>query len=909
MIDLKLIRRKTLGLLAAGLAFSLAANVFAQHGGPLNEADMPVDLLGNYHTPGNRGAAGNAKASTAPALGPGNLQVVEMSGTVLAEDGTFTPFDDIVREPADLAVGLNGRAFQFEVDMEDAPGRPVLMTPNAVFVAGAGSTIGTSAVTTPAQVEITRVGSIYNFWWRNSAGLSFLGAAGHPSRTQFRIRVVFDAAGTSATVIVTPLDGTIGNADLVFPVALSGGAIGTQGFVAGMYTTGPAGGPVINGTPSPDVDGHVEIRQFVTNGNNNLLYLMAETPWRTNNPASGAPPADQPGIAGLPATYLWGFSMPSQRTFAWQAHVELLEGASLIDLDGAPGVEPIVPPGFRTLPYAGPAGADFTPGLPVFDVTMPPPLDGSLRTDDDAPATGGNINTNQVSGGAWSIAIVSPGTDDSHALLRTTHAITSFTASTAITTGAARPTFRPRDFFAPNQFTTVQDQTGNPIATTLTESGTTNVDNVPPDVSTLSITQTGNPGFPPVLNQGDVTIRFRGEDNGVTGSTTPTRGTGLARKPQAVLRNGDVNGSLLPGYQAGDFILTDMISASDDNMWEINGTIGTPGSINVTCGANYRVIIWIEDRVALTDTLVSPVFEIRLLNNILVSLRIAGFSGANPDAIHATGAPATSPATLLPGVNAQDYYQRWITFWIGGAPGGPPGANPQGPYRYDRLVLFTSAGVADWDPTTAAIEPYVLDTSVGPNPTPTPPALRPCPGPALWMTVKDRQHTLAETNMAVAVGGGSSNYTVSFTGPQPAGNAGTPGDHALRLGDLNDDDVIGIADFGLFLSKYGFVYTQNDITVIGPPRPAPVLLHADLNGDRIVNVVDYIQIFLNNNDYSDIYVSAYTSLRPGPQRIRVTELLAMGIREAKRWDFDNDGWVTWKEMEKVLALKQTGRWK
>jgi hypothetical protein len=910
VIDLKLIRRKALGLLAAGVAFSLATNAFPQiHGGPLNTADQPVDLLGNYHNPGNKGAVGNAKATTHETGQPANSQVVERSGGTLAEDGTFTPFDDFIREPAGLEVPLGGRAFQFEVDMDAAPGPfPVLMTPTARFAAGAGWEVGTTGGGTLAQVEITRVLGGYQFWWRNTAGTTMIGGVNHASRTQFRVRVVFDAPGTSATVIITPLDGTVGNADMVFAVALVGGPIGTAGFAAGMYTADPVtgapvigAGPIINGSATPDARGHVWMGQFITNGGDSALYLDALTPWRTNNAASGG--GNLPGIAGMPAYYMWGLSTPAVRTFAWQAFVELLEGASLTDLDGAPGVEPSVPAGYSTLPYTGPVDADFSVGQFVFDVTMPAPFNGSLRTDDDAPATGGNLNTQEVSAGAWSIAVVSPGTDDSHSLVRTTHDLTGKGSSTTLVTGAMRPSYRPLDFFAPNQATTIQNQTGNPIATIRREGETTNLDNTVPVIEGVTLNGSAITVLT-VIQQGDLTLRFRAHDNGVGPSPiASTTGTGLSRYPEVVLRNLSVPGNLgsAKGYGPGDLPLTDRVYPADDQAFEVNGTIGTPGSINVTCGTQYRFVIWVEDRVGLVTTHASAIFEIRLLNNIYVSLRIAGFAGSNPDAIHAAGAPGPG------GPNSQNYFQRWITFWVGGTPDGlPDGGGPHiGPFRYDRLVLFTAGGVADNDPSTLAIEPIELDPTVA---QPGQNVARPCPGPQLWVTVKDRQHTLAETNMAVAAGGGSSNYAVSFTGAP--GPNGAVGDHALKLGDLNDDDIVGIADFGLFLSKYGFIYTQNDITVIGAPRPAPVTLHADLNGDRLVNAADYLQIFFRNNNFSDPYVTSYTSLRPGDQtRIRVSELLRMGIKEATRWDFNHDGWVTWKEMEQVLAMKMAGRWK
>jgi hypothetical protein len=186
-----------------------------------------------------------------------------------------------------------------------------------------------------------------------------------------------------------------------------------------------------------------------------------------------------------------------------------------------------------------------------------------------------------------------------------------------------------------------------------------------------------------------------------------------------------------------------------------------------------------------------------------------------------------------------------------------------------------------------------------------------CPGQPLMVSAKDPQHTIRKTVQATLptppLVSPNSDYRADFTQyvgytPPNVGDVVT----ALLLGDFNNDNRVTALDFGLFLSYYGTVYTQNDITAQIYP---PAQYHLDASGNRRVGFEDYLYIQADINQAGDAVPGWYNSSPRGDAtKCTVQELLDSGVREAKRYDLDGDGWVTYAEMQKVLSLKQAGKW-
>jgi hypothetical protein len=791
--SLKLTRTSLLAGLFAVFGILGGTSALAQ-GVPLNVADNPVDLLGNYHAPG---AGGNVKATTDPGLRAPGQQVVENSGGIFAKDGTFTPFNDEYKQPANLAVDFAGRAFQFEVDFNGAD--PSVRLENTTFAAGLGNGVGDfNAV---GQVEFSPSINGYAIGWRNGAILTPIVADTAAGQTQFRVRVVFDSNGTSAVVVITPINGP---PELAFDTVSGSLAVfastSTAPFAAGFYSAG-----------NPNSSrGHAILNSFLTTAGRNHMWMLSPNPYRSTNPSSWT-------SAQTPTLYTIGEANPTVRVHAWQAITQSINGAY--------------------------GGANFNFGLPVFDTVMINPFNGSI-----------DIN-GRIRSGAFSVNANPTGTDESSYLVQHTFGLLS-------NENAQRPSFfavDPNGGISP-AISTLQGSGFLPIATTLREASAVVTDNTIPNVNQLKVIQDGV-STPPIVHQGDFTLMFRAEDFGLQ----PGLGTGLARYPRAVLRPSG-NSSVASGVQSGDIDISNMIYPKDDQMFTARINVGTPGTpMEVTCG-NYRVVAWAQDRVGLFSLPrvtgnptngydgVSPVFEIRKFNSLTLNISMPGFAGSAPDPIHA------SPAR----------YQRWMTIKIGGAPSASGSTAPQ---VYERLVLVDGNGNGT----------FTLNAS----------DRLPCPGNAMWVSVKDQQHTLRKS-VPIVLTPNTSDYRANV---------------ALTLGDLNNDNRVGIVDFGVFLSKYGVIYTQNDITYAGPN----VLVHADLSGNRRVGFEDYLFVQNNNNVVGDADLGNFSSMSMpiGPQksdRVSVKTLLANGVREARRYDFNRDGWVTWQEMQLVLKMKSGNRW-
>ena len=96
----------------------------------------------------------------------------------------------------------------------------------------------------------------------------------------------------------------------------------------------------------------------------------------------------------------------------------------------------------------------------------------------------------------------------------------------------------------------------------------------------------------------------------------------------------------------------------------------------------------------------------------------------------------------------------------------------------------------------------------------------PCGEVYSCLTARDKRHTLRSTASAgdgFSISG--SQYTANFTGAN----------RWLVGGNLNDDSVIDILDFGAFVGQYGHNYGTGD-TTCSTPFP-----HADITGDGVVD--------------------------------------------------------------------------
>jgi hypothetical protein len=691
-----------------------------------------------------------------------------------------------------------------------------------------------------------------------------------------------------ATVIYTPLNGVVGVVQdtVVTGLPVNGSLVGAS-FAAGFTPEGNPGSSC----------GHALLTDFVTTGGDNTMWLMARTPYRSGGTGSAAvaPTVGNgftvpvPGAASFATSgniiYRVGESNPTQRVYGWQA-TAFRDGLTFL-------------------------GVDFTPGQPVFNSILPPPFNGTVD------------GSGRYRMGAFS-APPGNGTDRSHFL-----ADVNFGGIT--TSGRYQTWFSAIDPVSPNQPSTLQGSGFATIPTTLRNTGQflgdmTIVDNDRPLVSRLQIIQGGTPinlNAPPyqnVLLQGPAVFRMRAEDFGV--SAVPNEGSGTIRYPRWVLRP-IANLSNNPGVMPGDYDFSTTVCPAGpvlggDNLFYSELTVGTPGTLDVPCG-EYRVIAWVEDRVGLVSLpstsatggnaangfngIFGP-FEVRKFDSLTLYLRLVGdepngFQGTAPDPVH------MSP----------ERYQRWIQVVLGGPPNTAPGpGTPISPITYDRFVLFDAEGNG------------VFSLSVQNG------DVFPCPGSAMWVSAKDPHHTLRRSVPLQLAGTPGSAYINSQSaavlpisgqlamyyeiasniypqvpaGPPHFGPVIPPGlrQMHLRLGDLNNDNVIGIADFGIWLNLWNWIYGQNDVTnMIAPPAGT----HADMSGNKIVGVEDYFYIVdpAAYNRPGDPLVSSFVAKSKGPgdqTRITVEELLRNGVTEARRYDLNGDKWITLKELEEVRAL-------
>jgi len=154
----------------------------------------------------------------------------------------------------------------------------------------------------------------------------------------------------------------------------------------------------------------------------------------------------------------------------------------------------------------------------------------------------------------------------------------------------------------------------------------------------------------------------------------------------------------------------------------------------------------------------------------------------------------------------------------------------------------------------------------------------PC-GVSSCFTARDKKHTLRGTKLATISG---PNYVLSFTGADQ-----------LIGGNINDDSVIDILDFGGFIGQ--FSQNVGASTLCGASG-----LHADFSGNGIVDPADftYVQIHFLNFAEAD----CCGNVRPqGVQEISVDELNSTGREEIAMGDVNRDGWLNGQDVEVWVA--------
>jgi hypothetical protein len=143
--------------------------------------------------------------------------------------------------------------------------------------------------------------------------------------------------------------------------------------------------------------------------------------------------------------------------------------------------------------------------------------------------------------------------------------------------------------------------------------------------------------------------------------------------------------------------------------------------------------------------------------------------------------------------------------------------------------------------------------------------------------VRDHKHTLARQAPIVSGPGGS--CSASFTAIE---------DNELTGGNLNDDPYIDILDFGAFVGRFGDPLDPSSMCSLTD-------VHADINGDGVVDGGDYTFIainFLADADplCGDVGELAGGGREDGPRTsISVLELFELGLGELVVADLNGDG--------------------
>ncbi|MCH8253644.1 MAG: hypothetical protein IID36_14450, partial [Planctomycetes bacterium] len=159
------------------------------------------------------------------------------------------------------------------------------------------------------------------------------------------------------------------------------------------------------------------------------------------------------------------------------------------------------------------------------------------------------------------------------------------------------------------------------------------------------------------------------------------------------------------------------------------------------------------------------------------------------------------------------------------------------------------------------------------------------------ITARDRLHTLRSTAEDFVING--TVFEATFVSNPALGGQ-------LTGGNLNDDGVIDIVDFGTWHGQLGLSFPDTDCSV-----PSP---HADINGDGIVDAVDFTFILANffaesQPNCCDVPSPLIDGGRArGRRSVSIRELTAEGLGHLRASDLNNDGRLDMADVE--LAMEQ-----
>ncbi len=172
------------------------------------------------------------------------------------------------------------------------------------------------------------------------------------------------------------------------------------------------------------------------------------------------------------------------------------------------------------------------------------------------------------------------------------------------------------------------------------------------------------------------------------------------------------------------------------------------------------------------------------------------------------------------------------------------------------------------------------------------------PGKGQWkcITARDQLHTLRACAWLECVDGV---YYAVFKGdPFFGGNWLIGGNLDGFKKDLvgPSHDVIDIFDFGMFVSQWGRQVNPNTPCKTDGP-------HADINGDGIVDALDFTFIMMNFLDYSKdcCCPDSTAGTTVGRTEVSVRELREMGLGELAVGDLNRDGLLNMDDIEAFQA--------
>jgi len=131
------------------------------------------------------------------------------------------------------------------------------------------------------------------------------------------------------------------------------------------------------------------------------------------------------------------------------------------------------------------------------------------------------------------------------------------------------------------------------------------------------------------------------------------------------------------------------------------------------------------------------------------------------------------------------------------------------------------------------------------------------------------------------------------------------GTNALTTADYYDDNLIDIADFGVYAAQWGACYDSNNDSTCDGDTPCGVFAvnhHADANGDGVLDIDDFNPISSNFLTIGDGDCCSLLRDSGEPRTaIRVQELRRAGVENAWRADLNHDGWINLADLQLFLT--------